>query len=650
MSGAIDVGYGLLGPDPNLVINARSTGAIGDGVIDDLDALQWAINEANAQPGGGVVYLPAGTYRMNMAGNAHLFVRSNVTICGAGMGKTTILIDDTLGGSDAITNRIGPTYNAASFYALTNFTMSNLTVKGMGETIHTTGTQMVQVSGTKLTFDNVEFRYSRNFGLVVVYSDEVIVRSCKVYRTNADGIAVWETANAIITDNEIINANDDAISCHSADDAAVPVRSGLIITNNTITESQGIAVLGAKSAVIAHNVCRRMMSYGIRVQSAVVDVQGQTAQFGITIANNVIQDVFLRSEPSPRNLVSFYLKVQGGIRRNGGAAAPPGEPVAGTGVVTSLYGTTTGYWYANNVESGTAPTPSARGINIVNNVLQRTLPAVSAVSDWGYGSQGLWVGNNGNGTGFYNGAITEAALNTVGMELQPAMWNSRVAGNMIATTGTSGIKFSTPSGAAVVDMDFKLVIEGNDISDYSYAGIEPPSNATTQQIIVRGNNFDGDPRFRSANRGANGTWLASAAPFGVYLQVTSGLVVEYNHFRNVAVPIQIGAVNYIDRGNVQYGEPTAVVFNVANKGVGFVHPCSDIGWTYVIEGADPTNANFGKLLQTTLLFASSIPTSGTYVRGQKVSNTNPGAGPVAAWHRITTGSGHVSGTDWLVVS
>jgi hypothetical protein len=48
-------------------------------------------------------------------------------------------------------------------------------------------------------------------------------------------------------------------------------------------------------------------------------------------------------------------------------------------------------------------------------------------------------------------------------------------------------------------------------------------------------------------------------------------------------------------------------------------------------------------------FAASIPTSGTYAIGSFVWNSNPtvaGGKTLLGWQRLTTGSGHVAGTDW----
>jgi len=75
----------------NVKTDSRLTShAVGDGVTNDQPAIQNAINVASAA-GGGVVYLPAGTYKLQMSGNGALMnFGNNVVVQGAGQGSTTI--------------------------------------------------------------------------------------------------------------------------------------------------------------------------------------------------------------------------------------------------------------------------------------------------------------------------------------------------------------------------------------------------------------------------------------------------------------------------------------------------------------------------------------------------------------------------------
>ena len=65
-------------PTTDFIANVKDYGAKGDGQADDTAAIQNAINAIAAQ-GGGIVDIPAGTYRVN-ALNGGIFLRSNVTV------------------------------------------------------------------------------------------------------------------------------------------------------------------------------------------------------------------------------------------------------------------------------------------------------------------------------------------------------------------------------------------------------------------------------------------------------------------------------------------------------------------------------------------------------------------------------------------
>jgi parallel beta-helix repeat protein len=628
--------------------NVMDFGAVGDGVANDRAAIQAAINAASARPTGGEVYLPPGTYRLR-AHTGLLAPKSRVVMRGAGRGRSVLLCDDSLGnvGGDVIGNWIPPN----TFAPLDDFHLRDLTLRGLSDTIHVHGAQMMRISGRNISIENCEFTYARQMGMVVTGSQDVTVRGCRVFRTNSDGIAVWDSSNVLIEGNEIIGANDDAISAHSNNTTGAPVRSGIVIANNTITESQGVAVLGAKSVVISNNVLRRIMGTGIRVIAPYApDPQGNTAQFALRITGNIVADVFRRPEPNPRNQAQFYIMVTGGLRAPGAAAAAPGEPAPGTGVVTPLYGSGSGAFYANATNVAGNAGPAGYWNEISGNHLVRTLPAVDAVSDWGYGAEGLWVGDNGDGSGFYNGPVSESQMATLGIRLQPGLRNARIAGNTIQTSGPYGIWFSTFLPTAEMDYD-GLTIEANRFVDFSVAAIFGPPNGT-HRVLVRGNEFDGDPHFAAPTRGPGGTWTSADGVVGVSVAACSGFTVIGNAFRNLGSAVRQGAgTQHVLGPNTLHCDPVAVGFSAGNRGMGTVEPGGG-GWLHVVETCDPADALYGRIRAATLGSAAAMPASGTYVAGHFVRASPPvvtSGQTLMGWLRLTTGSGHAAGTDWAAV-
>ena len=69
--------------------DVKDFGATGNGVTDDSAAIQAAINCCSAN-GGGMVYMPSGTYLVGMGTNTAINMASNVSLVGSGIGATTI--------------------------------------------------------------------------------------------------------------------------------------------------------------------------------------------------------------------------------------------------------------------------------------------------------------------------------------------------------------------------------------------------------------------------------------------------------------------------------------------------------------------------------------------------------------------------------
>jgi len=151
-------------------ISVRDFGAIGDGITNDRDALQLALN-AVGDAGGGTLYLPKGRYYITGA----LLVPSNTRVTGAGVGATVIFHPS----SEAFRNKNypsdGPDYN---------ITIDNLTCDANG-----TGATPISMKGiNQCYFDTLELKGMTPIGVTV-------------------GIGIAATATSAVDDIFISNCN-----------------------------------------------------------------------------------------------------------------------------------------------------------------------------------------------------------------------------------------------------------------------------------------------------------------------------------------------------------------------------------------------------------------------------------------------------------
>src|SRR5690242_7078238 len=85
MGGRQDLSNLLGSPD---VFNVRAFGALGNDTADDTAAIQKAIDAAR-DAGGGLVFIPAGTYRVT----SPVVLRSQVSVVGVGRASALVTSD-----------------------------------------------------------------------------------------------------------------------------------------------------------------------------------------------------------------------------------------------------------------------------------------------------------------------------------------------------------------------------------------------------------------------------------------------------------------------------------------------------------------------------------------------------------------------------
>lgn len=163
----------------------------------DRQRIQEAIDKAHAD-GGGVVFLPAGNYKLEYTSGSGITMRSRVVLKGDGPGKTII----TYGyGNPFSTERVKGPYGwplgwpdnrsegmaliwpaGISTSGLLDLTMRN--VNESGAFVHTI--KNMPEGGEQLFLQNCELDMNSGWGLAMVNVDKLLVSNCTINSTSVD--------------------------------------------------------------------------------------------------------------------------------------------------------------------------------------------------------------------------------------------------------------------------------------------------------------------------------------------------------------------------------------------------------------------------------------------------------------------------------
>jgi len=230
-------------------ISVLDFGAVGDGVADDTDALQNAINAAE----NNKLYIPAGTYIIQ---TLSLLVPSNITIYGNGIGRTILKAGNSASvpTSGAIFNNSNIPSNVLTVNSTTlntNITISDMTLDGnkannVGGYLYA----LYFVGVSNITLTNVRAQNTTGQGLQLNFTDKVQILNCESDSTNADGIQLADSMEYLIDGCKVTNSGDYGIE---VDHGLFPVTS---------TYSTG-------SGTISNNVVSGCVNFGIAVRGQI---------------------------------------------------------------------------------------------------------------------------------------------------------------------------------------------------------------------------------------------------------------------------------------------------------------------------------------------------------------------------------------------
>lgn len=168
-SEANDAFWVLNGDEPSRV-NIKTFGAVGDGMADDREPIQNALNASN----GRVVFCPSGTYLIGASGSQMTY---RLTTAEVGL----VLPSET----ELVGEGFSTVFKAASASEACLLTA--------------TGAEHVSISNLRIDGNAINNTSDRAFGIYILNSSKVSIRNVWVYDTNSNTIQIMGTNDFIIS-------------------------------------------------------------------------------------------------------------------------------------------------------------------------------------------------------------------------------------------------------------------------------------------------------------------------------------------------------------------------------------------------------------------------------------------------------------------
>lgn len=522
--------------------------------------------------------------------------------------------------------------------ALSSLYISDVSIKGSHDTNRSNiaAYPLLVKNCNVVNIRNVEVFYSRAMGIVVRGANSVDVGDCYVHHCARDGINTANCISSKIVKNRVEFVDDDAIANHNQ--VYIKGRS-CVIEGNTVFMSQGIKCLGAQATTISSNSVDFFWAQGISVSTQAVDgveLEGVNAAISNSICGNTITNPIDRIALDGLNQGAPFVRVSGESSQAGVLSGVPGVKSDPSEYNYNIYS------FSDNNSS--TPISSSHNIVINGNTLGRDMPKTGNLSDLGLGMPWLRDGEYDIDLSANVSYTYQRAFEVIGC----------IKGVMISSNTVSSVRsFAFLSG----DSDVSCVYFKSNICSDCDIGIVCPAGSLTYDATFEGNDFDLDPYFIDSDHNLDGTWSTAGARTFAFLQGNTGFKFIRNRFKNLSRLCDADVENSVNAGsltwheNILHADPFAEGFNTSNKGCG---EAPLIGFALEYAECAQSAANYGEVYRLPFSGKFSMPTAGKYIRGEfvkRIGVTLQGVGGNQyvnnGWIRLTTGSGHVAGTDWV---
>jgi|AntRauTorckE5430_2_1112549.scaffolds.fasta_scaffold00152_30 hypothetical protein len=667
-NGDVIDGYGNHTADNGLVlilqidkiVNILKYGAKGDDQTDNKDQL-LAAQAYLAAAGGGVFYVPSGTFRTSLA----IPLSSNMTVKGDGYAsciKSIYNAENDIG--NPCFQYVNPLRPAIG---ITDVVFRDMRIEGIWDEVYrelNSNSQLILVGCDGFTMNRCWVKNAEFGSIVLNQCRNAHVHGNWFINSARDMCRLWNTDNSSVIGNTFLRNDDDCISINMAGFENVVAgrpRQGIIVQGNYLQDTGSIRIQSAKNCVIDGNVIKlNKGGFAISLEGVTTAEVRESNVHSCIISNNTILDTIERLL-AREQYDSVFSNLRVGIRALSGAWTKDSSDLDST---YEYFNTDTG-------PSGSLPQRVNSGVLIEGNIVKRTLPAVDNYSDWGYGKMFSRFKDTEVVPGYIvdgeaDPVILDQHLSARSLEIRDGLQQSLIVDNTFDGTGQEGVKFRV-GRLTKADFHYRdLVFKNNIIRDFRKVGVDLDSdyNDTVQDITFEDNNFNGDPYFKNTDRdGFGGTltggWTTLGDCRGINSTRLRGLTVTRNTFSNVSLSYSFGSTKNqnLILNNFIVGEPSSdpdispTSFSTSHKGVGLYPGDMDYEATLVYTDSDPLSATYSeKLVQQFKSVEFNPPSSGYYFRGQNIvaRNSSVTDGNILfGYRRATYGTGHVLNVDWV---
>lgn len=245
--------------------NVRDFGAVGDGRADDYEPFARAF--ASLPPEGGVLRIPAGTYRITPRADAgsspETSMRHHLQLSGK---RNVHLVGE---GSSSVLLFTAADCQGLRFLACENVSLQSLALRQENPPASRRNRALLDLAASSdVWLQSLDFSDSSGPGILLDNSRRVTIDTCRVRSAGTDGIAILGSRQILVRDSVFENTRDQAVRVSWAGGGVNRSPQFVRISRNTIAgtfSGSGIAVSSGNEIDVLENTISSTALSGISV-------------------------------------------------------------------------------------------------------------------------------------------------------------------------------------------------------------------------------------------------------------------------------------------------------------------------------------------------------------------------------------------------